>query len=95
MRSLKHRQAAAQWLLHYLGRGHLRRVTAIKAAGAKLGYSWRTLNRVKAQLGIKSFPARGGWRQPRYWYRDEFAQHVRQARPYRRKLKIDKPERSL
>lgn len=98
MRTRKHRQSAAEWLLRFLGRGHLRPVKAIKTVGAKLGYSWRTLNRVKSELGIKSFPARGGWRRQRSWYRDEFAHHERRTlhdRLISKKVKIDKPARSL
>jgi hypothetical protein len=104
MRTRKHRNAAAEWLIGFLkqDRSRLwqgiaeRRAADIKAAGAEQGYSWRTLNRIKKEHGIKSYPARGGWRKARYWYiAVPIPQRFRRERLFPRTVKIDKPNRSL
>lgn len=55
-------KSAATWLQEFLQAGS-QPVTAIQAASEKAGVSWRTLERAKSSLGVRSEKdAAGGWR---------------------------------
>jgi len=84
-------ETAAEWLIAFLRRGTGRqRASMIFTVGKLRGFSRRTLMRAKKELGIKSWPARGGWKLPRFWYLDYLTRlHIRPS-PSRRKLHIDK-----
>jgi hypothetical protein len=65
-RTLLHRDAAADWLSSYLS-GGARWATEIRRVAQAKGYGWRTINRVKVQLGISSVRSgtRWSWSDPR------------------------------
>ena len=68
MRAGRHsRQRAAEWLRSFLADGP-RRVTEIQEAAAGAGIAWRTLERAKDSLGIRSEAVHHAGRTEWQWH---------------------------